>query len=527
MPAPNTSTSDHSLLDDLARPEAYPAPRPGRVTVAATHASWVFLTDTEAWKVKRPVNLGFLDFSTPDKRRRSCEDEVRLGARLAREIYLGVAPIYRSPRGHTFVGRGAPVDHAVRMKRLDDDQSAEALLARDRLCPPDLERLARRLAAFYASVPATPALGAPAILAVNMAENEKQLRSFGRIVDHQAVEALYHWQQGQLFTHQARLYQRITADRIREGHGDLRLEHVYFPQPPGEPLVIDPIDFNRAFRCADVALDVAFLAMELDAAARPDLAAFFLSCFARATNDYAFYPLLDLYLSYRAEVRAKVACLVAADASTPADKARRKREQAERLIELALSYRGSTDRVRQVLVVSGQIGTGKSTLADLLGRTLRLPVVSSDAVRKHQGGVPLDRRGGPELYTEEATRRAYQGVMNQAQPVLDSGRGVILDATFPSPQTRALARGLASANRCPFLLVELAGGDDLLRQRLRRREAEPSLSDAREALLPQLQRRYQPPAELSADERLSCDAALAPDALAGRVAAALARPARC
>jgi aminoglycoside phosphotransferase family enzyme/predicted kinase len=519
----STPDTPDAIPGDLARPEAYPPPRPAEVTIAATHASWVFLTETEAWKVKRPVNYGFLDFSTAEKRRQCCADEVRLGARLAPDVYRGVVPIYRGASGHTFVGPGTIVDHAVRMRRLPDQQSAAALLTAGRLTAADLDRLAGRLARFYAGAPLTPALGAPANLAANLAENEQQLRPFGRFIDAAGVETLYHWQQGQLFAQAARLQERITSERIREGHGDLRLEHVYLPDPSGEPIVIDPIEFNRAFRCADVALDVAFLAMELDAAARPDLGAFFLSCFARATNDYGFYPVLALYLSYRAEVRAKVACFVAGDPGTPPGKAQRKAQDAARLLELALSYQSPGDRCGQVVVVCGQIGTGKSTLANQIALALRLPVISSDAVRKHLGGVALHQRGGSELYSAEVTRRTYQEVMRQAQQVLDSGRGVILDATFSSADTRASARALARTNRRPFLLVELVADDDLIRQRLRARESEPSVSDAREALLPQMRDRYQAPDEIPGDERLTLDAHLSPAVLARQVADELQR----
>jgi aminoglycoside phosphotransferase family enzyme/predicted kinase len=516
-----------TLLADLARPEAFPPPRPERVTVATTHASWVFLTDTEAWKVKRPVDFGFLDFSTPDKRRRCCEDEVRLGARLAPGIYRGVAPILLGAGGHSFTGPGAVVDHAVRMKRLRDEDSAASWLATGRLGPPALRALARRLAPFYAAAARTPELGAPAVLAANVDENERQLRPYlDRLLDRDAVTALHRWQRQELAARDHQLKGRIAAQRIREGHGDLRLEHVYFP-PPGDPVVIDPIEFNRAFRCADVALDVAFLAMELDAAGRPDLSACFLSCFAQAAHDYAFYPLLDLYLSYRAEVRAKVACLVAGDEGTPPDKARRKGEDAARLLALALSYGHGGARPRQVVAVAGQIGTGKTTVAEALGLALRQPVVSSDAVRKHLGGVPLDERGGPELYTGEATGRTYAGTMACARDVLASQRGVILDATFRTEETRRAARELARAHGVPFLHVELLGSDELLRERLRQRECQAgALSDAREAHLSQLRREYQPPDELPADERLQLDAGLPPEVLAARIVDALDRRGR-
>jgi aminoglycoside phosphotransferase family enzyme/predicted kinase len=508
-----------TLPEDLSRPQAFPPPPPRRVTVATTHASWVFLTETDAWKVKRPVDLGFLDFSTAEKRRRCCEDELRLGARLAPDVYRGVVPIYRGAHGHDFVGPGSIVDHAVRMRRLDDADSAAALLAAGRLLPDHLRALVLRLRDFYDGAPVTPELGDPVVLAANVDDNEAQLRPCcGRFIEATDLSSLHSWQRHELGAREPGLRARIEAGRIREGHGDLRLEHVYFLD---RPVVIDPIEFNRAFRCADVALDAAFLAMELDDGRRPDLAAYFLSHFAQATGDYDFYPLLDLYLSYRAEVRAKVACLVAADRGTPTDKARRKGTDAARLLKLALSYGRRGAGVRHVVAVGGQIGTGKSTLADRLCQTLELPVVSSDATRKHLGGVPPHQRGGPALYTEEMNRRTYAEVMRRGRQVLDSGRGLLLDATFHDRAARAAARELASSCGRAFLFVELEAGDEILRERLRAREQAPGLSDAREEQLTALRRSYQPPDELPAAERLRLDADLPVDALAVRVQAAV------
>jgi aminoglycoside phosphotransferase family enzyme/predicted kinase len=511
----------NTLLEDLSRPEAFPPPRPGQVTVASTHASWVFLTETEAWKVKRPVNLGFLDFSTADRRQRCCEDEVRLGRRLAPEVYRGVVPIYRGAAGHDFVGPGPVVDHAVRMRRLSDEDSAAALLASGRLQPDHLRHLADRLRTFYEGAALTPELGDAAILTANVEDNQRTLAPFcGRFIDESDLRSLHRWQLDELETRRAALDRRIEEGRIREGHGDLRLEHVYFLD--GSPVVIDPIEFNRSFRCADAALDVAFLAMELEDAGRGDLSACFLSHFARASNDYGFYPLLDLYLSYRAQVRAKVACLVAADPGTPPDKARRKARDAARLLALARSYQQRAPRLSPVIVVGGQIGTGKSTLAEVLCRRLELPVISSDATRKHLGGIGAEQRGGPQLYSEEMTGRTYDEVLRRAALVLESGRGVLLDATFHDPQARAAARDLARRQGRAFLMIELEADDQLLRRRLRERP--PGLSDAREEHLPALRSRYQPPDELPPAERLRLDASQAPDDLSGLVQAKLRDP---
>lgn len=508
-----------ALVADLRRPEAYPSPCPRDVELRSTHASWVFLTEREAWKVKRPVNYGFLDYSDVHKRRRACADELALGERLAPDVYRDVAPIYLTPHGHSFVGPGAVVDHAVRMKRLDDEDSARTLLTHGRLAPEHLRKLASHLADFYAQALQTPAFGRPALLAADITDNYEQTRPyFDRFIDGDLAQSLYHWQQGFVFAEESRFLERQTAGAIREGHGDLRLEHVYFPPEPNvSVLVIDPIEFNAHFRCLDRALDVAFLAMELDAGGRSDLSALFLSRFAQATDDYGFYPVLDLYLSYRAWVRAKVACFIAADHHTDARKAKRKASEAHRLLDLAASYCHPERRHDQVIAIGGLIGAGKSTLADRLSAELCLPVVSSDVTRKHLAGLRPRERGTLALYTEAHTARTYEGMVHRARSVLDSGRGVILDATFATPTLRAMVGGLANDKQRRFLFVELDTDDETLRGRLTARTGAPTESDAREALLPDARRRFRPATELAASERQPLDASLPIDTLVRRV----------
>jgi aminoglycoside phosphotransferase family enzyme/predicted kinase len=510
-----------ALVRDLLRAEAYPPPPPAGVELRHTHASWVFLTDDEAWKVKRPVDYGFLDFSTADKRRQCCEDEVRLGRRLAPDVYVGVAPIHAGRRGHAFVGPGPVVDHAVRMRRLPDDDSAAMLLASGRLGPQHLERLAARLAAFYAEAPATPALGAPTVLAAHIEENHVQTLPFaGRFLDRALLEELYASQRERLAGLAAHLEARAAG--ARDGHGDLRLEHVYFEGGRPEAVrVIDPIEFNPRFRCGDPALDVAFLAMDLDAHHRPDLSAWLLSSFARASDDYDSYPVLGLYLSYRAWVRAKVACFVAADPRTAPAKVNRKAREAAAFLALAVSYLRRRRSTAPVIAVSGPIGAGKTTLAQALGLALECPVISSDLTRKHLGGIAATAPGDASLYTAAHTRRTYAELCRRAEVIVGAGHGVILDATFSGPHNRALARAVARQAGRPFRLVELDCDDQTLRRRLGERVTGFSESDARPDLLASFRRGYQAPTELDARERLLLDGALPVEQLVRLVRAAI------
>jgi aminoglycoside phosphotransferase family enzyme/predicted kinase len=462
----------------------------------------VFITDHEVWKLKRPVDYGFLDYSTLDRRRHFCEEEVRVNGRLARDVYLGVVPV-RVERGrHSFTSNGTVVDYAVRMRRLPETASAESLLRHGTLTHEHLARVARRLVAFYATSPAAPSGGSLDILRTNVDENFDQVRPFvGRFVDVDTFEAVRAWQRECLARDGGAFQARQAQGRIRDGHGDLRLEHVYFEGD--EPVMIDAIEFNERFRVADVAADVAFLAMELDARSRPDLAAGFLAAFALESGDYDLYAVVDFYLSYRAWVRGKVASLLAADPSTASEKAQRKSGEAARLFALARTYCEPRGDPGPVIAVGGLIGAGKSTLAHGLGRSLSIPVVDSDRTRKALAGVPATQQASAEVYTEAFTRRTYDEVFRRAEVVLGSGRGVILDATFRGRALRLRARDLAIRHGRPFRFVEAVCDDVTLRARLRARAAAGgSVSDATEELLERFHREFEPVTELKREEHV-------------------------
>jgi aminoglycoside phosphotransferase family enzyme/predicted kinase len=519
------------LLEDLSRPEAFPEPRPARVSVVVTHASFVFLTDDTVWKVKRPVDFGFLDYSNLEKRRQSCENEVRLGARLAPDVYLGIEPVFLGPGGFTFCGRGPIVDCAVRMRRLPDADSALARLRTGRLGLPQLGSLCDRLAAFYRATPRADPFGSPANLRSQIEENLRQCLPFaGRFVAPERLARIHDWQVAALEDARPLLRQRVREGRIREGHGDLRLEHVYFPEAAGgsvgPPIVIDPIEFNAAFRCQDAALDVAFLVMELEAAGRGELAAYVLSRFAESSGDYGFFPLVELYVGHRAWVRAKVACFVAADPGTPAEKAMRKQSEAATLFSLADALTRPRPKGGPLFVVAGMIGAGKSTVAAALGLARRAPVISSDATRKSLAGLDPETAGGsrlgPESYDARATARTYREMLHRAELVLRSGREVILDGTFRTPRLRLAARALAARHGRRFLFLAVDADDETLLARLRAREgAAGVISDARASLLPWFRSQYQPPTELGADELVPIDGRVPPDAIVAGIEAGI------
>jgi aminoglycoside phosphotransferase family enzyme/predicted kinase len=487
------------LVRDLLRPEAYGDGRSEPVSLRTTHASWVFLAGDHAWKVKRPVNLGFLDFRTPEARRRACQDEVRLNRRLAPDIYLGVVPVLRTSHGYVFDANtdGQVVDWAVRMRRLPDESSAAALLARGELDSATLEVLAERLAVFFAGAPSTPQFGTPTVLCLNVTENFTEMAPFvGDLLDQETLDEVEAFQMSLLTQDVERFVARVSEDRIREGHGDLRLEHVYFVPIPGgkpRPTIIDCIEFNERFRCGDAAAEVAFLAMELEASGWPNLAAGFVARYAEASDDFGLYGVLDFYLSYRAWIRGKVAALVAADPTTSADLRALKRAEAARDFRLARSFGGEPLHRPCLIAVGGVIGSGKSTLAAALGRELALPVIGSDRTRKLTAGLAPTARGGVDLYDREQTERTYAEIIRRATEVLTSGRGAILDATFSAHRWRQAAAAAAQATNANFVFIEATCADPAtLRARLASRRGSASISDATDEQLNEFLRRYEP-----------------------------------
>ena len=482
--------------------------------VRETHISWVFLGAGEVFKVKKPVSLGFLDFGTLEKRHEACEAEVALNRRLAPEVYRGVVPITRGTDGRLrFGGSGEPLEWAVHMSRLADADRADELLERGELGADDLRRLARHLAAFHAAARSDAEVarfGSPEAIAANVAENFEQTRGrVERLVDPAQAAEIEGWQLDFLERHRADFEERAALGRVRDGHGDLRLEHVYLPGPSREPTILDCIEFNDRFRYADVCADVAFLAMDLAWHDAPVAAEGFLAAYAREADDYDLYPLVDFYESYRAYVRGKVAMLTAADPGISLETRRRAEAEARRYFLLALASERRPLRPPRVVAVGGLIASGKSTMADALGWELGTPVVDADRTRKSLLGVEPEERvlepAWQGAYDPEMTARTYTELFRRADVVLGTGRSVILDASFRSREHRERARQLAAWRGAPFHFVECRADWELCRERLRKRERAGGVSDGRLAIFDEFAARWQPAGELSLEEHVVLD----------------------
>jgi aminoglycoside phosphotransferase family enzyme len=315
---PATADRAADLEADLMRPDAYPAPHPAKVELRETHVSRVFMTPSDVYKVKKAVTFPFLDFGTLDARRRACEAEVLLNSRLATGVYFGLVPVRRDEAGrHHFGPQGEVVDWAVHMLRLSDAFRADERLSVGTLRPEHIDSAASLLADFHARArcdSSTSAWGTITAIAKNVSENFEEVDAAeeGLLTAPQAHEVEDF--QLEFLRTRARIFERRAEQgRIREGHGDLKLDHLYVGDDGGLT-IIDCIEFSERFRCGDVCADIAFLSMDLAAHGRVDLAERLLARYARAADDFELYALVDFYESYRAYVRGKISTLTARQA---------------------------------------------------------------------------------------------------------------------------------------------------------------------------------------------------------------------
>jgi aminoglycoside phosphotransferase family enzyme/predicted kinase len=478
-----------------------------------THISQVFLGETNVYKLKKPVNLGFLDFSTLALRKQCCEAELALNRRLAADVYLGIVPIAPDAQGvHRLGANGEPVEWAVVMRRLAQSAAADQRLLDGALGRDDVALLAQHLAEFHARARCdaeTSDFGQVALIEANVRENFQQTRASAlEFLTAAELAALEHWQLNFLLQQRACFEARMAAGRIRDGHGDLRLEHCYLERD-GQVRIIDCIEFNQRFRYADVCADIAFLSMDLSWHGRQDLSEDFLAQYARAADDYDLYALVDFYESYRAHVRAKVSSMLMDDPNLAADARALAAAQARKYYVLAEACSREPLEPPRLIAVGGVIASGKSTVAENLASLIHAPVIGSDRTRKALLGVePLTHLGDAAFsgaYDRDVTARTYRELLRRGEVVLRSRRSVILDASFRERDARAAALQLSQRLGVSFLFIECSADAATSRERLAQRAQRPSISDGRAELLDAFMASYEPVVELPADSCMRVD----------------------
>lgn len=498
-------TRQQQLLTFLLNPKSYPH-HPRRVRLVQTHSSFVFLVPPFVYKVKKPVNFGFLNFSTLEKRHYFCQREVMLNRRLCPRIYLGVVPVSRVGERFAFDDGDEVVEYAVKMRKLSERYLLDKLVERGAVTLKHLDRITALLKRFYQDQDPSEeieAWGRMDRLRVSTDENSRQTREFiGHTLSRPAFETIRFYTDWFFARHKRLFASRIKERRIRDCHGDLHLNHIHVT--PRALHIYDCIEFNDRLRYVDVASDIAFLAMDLDHKGRPDLARYFAARMAAALRDPGISRLMDFYKCYRAYVRGKVESLHSIGHAASERERKASMEQARRYFQLALKYAVAGSEPL-ALAVMGRIASGKSTLAHALGAELGWEVYSSDYVRKKISRLPLFERSSAaareRLYSAEMTEKTYDRLITATEAKLQAGHSIILDATFARREHRKLLAERLSKRGFAWRLLEAQASNALVKQRLQARETKPDeVSDARFEDFDMLIHLYEPPVELPAGQ---------------------------
>jgi uncharacterized protein len=468
------------------------------VRMIQTHTSWVFLTGSHAYKVKKPVNFGFLDYTALSARRFFCNEEFRLNQLLSPDIYIKVLPITEVSGRLQLGGRGPVVDYCLAMKELPQKWIMTEQLKHDGVTFEHIDQIARSIAEFHAHAERgreVAQYGSTEIIRLNWDENFAQTMEFqGKTITHRqfdetkgAVERFIAENRG--------LFQRRRANGfVRRCHGDLHSRNIFVDSGVH---IFDCIEFNPRFSCSDVASEIAFMAMDLDYWGRKDLASFFVERYVVHTGDAGLLRLLNFYKCYRAYVRGKVTSFVLNDPGVGAADKAKARQTAKKYFELSHRYALNLHVRPKLVVMMGLPGVGKTYVARRLAERIDAFHFLSDSIRKQLLGIPVGRRQtegyGKGIYKGSIGKKTYDELLWRAQVFLSAGFNVIADATFISEDTRESARAAAAKVGAPVLFVFADCPERTVRSRLRGRSTEYSFSDATLDVYRAMKGRFKPP----------------------------------
>lgn len=502
-------------------PASYPHPV-DRVEHRQTHVSHLFFAGDYVYKLKKPLDLGFLDFTTLEKRRAASVAEVELNRRVAPDIYLDVVAVHRDGEGRLAFDAPTRVEEvAVLMRRLPEAWRLSRLVDSGQAKPEMMRRLGELIADFHERAETSPEIargGSLDAIRDKWDENFVQTEPF---IDRTLSRADWEMAKREIerFTRvYADLFEaRVAADRIRDNHGDLQTNDIFVDPESGAVHVLDCIEFTTRFRHEDTLADVAFLSMDLRYRGADDLAEAFLDAYFDRSDDERIPALLRFYESYRAYVRGKVRSFVIDQSGPTEEEKEEAAEDARRYFRLAVA---DAARLRpRLILVTGLMGTGKTTLSKALTERAGIRALHSDVVRKQLAGLdpeePREVPYGTDIYSAEWTERTYTALIDQARAALARGDSIVLDASWSKAEHRRRAREVAAEREALFAVVECRAPDEELRRRLQRPDR--GATDGRLELLEDQRRGYEPPADDEAERVLRLDAVGDFDALADQV----------
>ncbi len=459
------------LIQALYRPACYNHPVQD-IRLVETHISWVLLTGPYAYKIKKPLNLGFLDFSTLEKRRFFCEEELRLNRRLAPSLYLEVVSITGSPAAPAFSGSGEAIEYAVKMVQFPEEARLDRMLARNELGPEHIDLLAQELAEFHGRVAIAGSdkpFGDPEHVMEPVKQNFIQIRSRLGTQDQAQLRRLEIWSEMTFAELRQTFADRKHRGFVRECHGDAHLANIVWLED--RVMLFDCLEFNDNLRWIDIMSELAFLVMDLEDRGRPDLARRVLNAYLEHSGDYEGLAVFRFYQVYRALVRAKVACIRLSQNGLNDEEKRKARDEYLGYTNLAERYTLSSHPA--LIITHGLSGSGKTWLSQQLLESLDAIRVRSDIERKRLHGLAPGERSGSGIdsgiYTADASQRTYAHLAELARAVLRAGYTVIVDAAFLKHSQRDQLRAVAKEMHVPFVILDIEAPENTLRERLRQR----------------------------------------------------------
>lgn len=482
----------------MRRPELY-GKKTGRVRLIQTHTSWVFIAGDRAYKVKKPVNFGFLDYTTLAARKFFCNEEFRLNRLLSPEMYEAVLPI-TDRSGHLHIGgQGQIIDYCIKMKAFPQSALMTQLLQLNRVTFEHVDTIARKIAEFHSKSEhgrEVSQFGSSETIRLNWDENFAQTIEFcGLTISRLAFDKIRQQINGFIASNSHLFRRRREEGRIRRCHGDLHSRNVFIV---GDRIsIFDCIEFNPRFSCSDTASEIAFMAMDLEFHGRHDLANFFVERYLVYTNDEGLLSLLNFYRCYRAYVRGKVTSFRLKESNISPEEKQSIRQTARRYFQLALRYARMLTAKPTLTVLFGLPGVGKTYIARRLAARIGAFHLLSDSIRKQLLGIPVGQHRfdgyGRGIYNPEISRQTYAEMYRRAETLLRAGHNVILDATFLHEDSRKQCREIARRTQVPVLFVLASCPEKTVQQRLRRRAQAYSFSDADLSVYRNMKARFHPP----------------------------------
>ncbi|MDH5546399.1 MAG: AAA family ATPase [Gammaproteobacteria bacterium] len=464
----------------LLEPEAYSHPV-WECKLIQTHISWIILTGRYAYKIKKPVNLGFLDFSSLEKRRYFCEEELRLNRRLAPSYYLSVVPITGREDHPIMNGDGPTLEYAVRMRQFQHRNQFDEMLSRGELQESHIDALATMIASFHKNIPSCSVeepYGDTNHITHIVTETIKSFRqALSEPEMLRQLDQIDTWCKHQFQTLGPSFEKRKIAGFVRECHGDMHLRNIAWDD--GTPLVFDCIEFSPGLRWNDVISEIAFLIMDLDDRQQSQLSSRFMNTYLEYTGDYAGLSLLRFYLTYRALVRGMVAAIRLIQTDSTQQEHIKVDREAHEYLDLATAY--TKTRTPMLILTRGPSGTGKTTYSQNLLQHLGAIRIRSDVERKRLHGQDAHKitrtTPGEGIYGASSTDKTYAHLLKLTQEILDAGYHVIVDATFQSPVHIRAFQKTAIENNIGFIIVEFYASTHTLRQRVSKRTGDASDAD--------------------------------------------------